>query len=340
MSTAENKFVSVVMSAYNASAYLREAIDSILGQTYSHFEFIIINDGSSDETESIIHSYTDKRIVYTKNETNLGLIASLNKGLKLAKGEFIARMDADDIALENRLSEQVRVFGNYPKAVIIGSDYYSLSKNKLSTHTNKDDSDYLKAVLMFSTCFCHPTVMMRNIFKKVDIEYRKEYVHAEDYKMWTDLVKQGEFHNVNQPLLKYRSHDSQIGAKYHEAQLLISARIRNEYLNELGFKLSNEEIRVLNIIGNNVFITSGVLLKRIEVVLLKLKSENERVNVFNVNSFNIFLNKFWTDSCGYTNLGLTAYKVYSKSQLSKLNRVSRNDKTKLLAKCMLRKFKG
>lgn len=328
------------MAAYNAEAFLAEAIDSIIAQTYAHFEFIIINDGSKDKTEQIILSYTDKRIKYIKNEINLGLIVSLNKGLENAKGDLIARMDADDVAMENRFSEQIKAFEKNPESVAIGSDYYVMSQKKLSTHTNKNDSDYLKAVLLFSPCFCHPSVMMRNIYKNSNLLYKKEYVHAEDYKLWTDLIGFGEFHNVNEPLLKYRSHSTQIGARHHAKQLEISGRIREEYLQKLGFNLTQEEIKTLHIIGNNVFINSAFTLKRIEWVLNRLLDENIRHKKFREESFKKFIHKFWMDSCGYTSLGLTAYKIYHKSSLSKLVKVQRNDRTKLLAKCVIRKFKG
>ena len=99
--------VSVLMAVYNGEKYLLEAIESILNQTYTNFEFLIINDGSTDSTEEIILSYSDQRIRYIKNEQNLKLIASLNKGLDLAKGKYIARMDADDISLPDRLEKQV-----------------------------------------------------------------------------------------------------------------------------------------------------------------------------------------------------------------------------------------
>src|SRR4051812_25511698 len=98
-----NPVVSVVMAAYNEEKYIRDAIESILSQTYTSFEFIIINDGSTDQTEKIILSYSDPRIRYLKNSENLKLIASLNKGLKVAKGKYIARMDADDISISTRL---------------------------------------------------------------------------------------------------------------------------------------------------------------------------------------------------------------------------------------------
>ena len=117
------------MSVFNGEAFLKQAIESILNQTFTDFEFIIINDGSNDNTLSIIQNYTDSRITLINNEINLGLITSLNKGVSLAKAPLIARMDADDIAFPDRLFNQYQYFQNNPNCNIIGGNYSIISKN-------------------------------------------------------------------------------------------------------------------------------------------------------------------------------------------------------------------
>ncbi len=332
--------VSVVMSVYNGSRYLHESIASILNQTFKDLEFIIINDGSTDDSEAIIKTFKDERIVYIPNEKNLGLIDSLNKGLVAAKGKYIARMDADDVSLPDRLALQVKEFENNPDAIVIGCDYFSLTGSKLKHIKNKNNSDYQKSVLLFSPCFCHPTVMMKNSFNERNVFYNKNYVHAEDYKLWTELSSFGSFLNVAQPLLKYRSHASQVSNQNNVAQLEISKKIREEYCHKLKFSLSPGQFETLNVIGNNVFIRSIEHLNDIENLLLHLKEENKKNKAFGENAFNIFLHKFWFDSCGYTNLGLAAYSKYSRSMLSKVTKVSLDKKSRLLTKCLLRKFRS
>ncbi|MBA2611421.1 MAG: glycosyltransferase family 2 protein [Bacteroidetes bacterium] len=331
--------VSVVMSVFNGAKYLHEAIESILSQTYTDLEFIIINDGSTDNSEEIIKSFKDERIIYIPNKTNIGLIDSLNNGLKTARGKYIARMDADDISVNNRIELQLKEFNENPAAIVVGSDYYLLSGSRLKHIKNRSNSDYQKAVLFFSPCFCHPTVMMKNIFREKNIFYNKEYVHAEDYKLWTELSLYGDFLSVKEPLLKYRSHVSQISSNNKQAQLEVSKRIRVEFCNKLKFTLSDEQLATLNIIGNNTFITSLEVLTDIENCLLHLKEQNVQYKIFGESAFKIFLHKFWFDSCGNTNLGLLAYGTYSKSNLSKLIKVSLDKKSKLLTKCLIRRFK-
>lgn len=331
--------VSVVMSVYNGEKYLHEAIDSVLNQTFADFEFIIINDGSSDKSLSIIQSYNDKRIVLIDNDGNKGLIFSLNKGLEIAKGKYVARMDADDICLPERFDLQVKQFENLPNAMIVGSDYYLLEGDKNTYIKNINDSGYQKAVLLFTPCFCHPTVMMKNVFKEKQVFYDKEFIHAEDYKLWTDLYAFGEYSNINKPLLKYRHHASQISNQKNESQLSISKRIRENYLDKLKFKLSEKQFDVLNTIGNNTFISSFDTLKNIEDCLLHLELQNSIHHSFNTQSFNRFLFKFWLDSCGNTNFGMSAYRFFFKSKIATYSNLSFTDKNIFLLKCLIRKFK-
>jgi glycosyltransferase involved in cell wall biosynthesis len=331
--------VSVVMSVYNSQSYLKEAIDSVLSQSYTNFEFIIINDGSTDNSLSIINSYNDKRIVFINNDCNKGLIYSLNKGLEIAKGEFIARMDSDDVSLPDRLRLQVQQFLSNPNAVIVGSDYFLLKGDNQKYIKNINDSDYQKAVLLFTPCFCHPTVMIKNIFKENNIQYNANFIHAEDYKLWTDLYSFGDFMNVKKPLLKYRHHSLQVSNLKNESQLNISSLIRELYLKQLNFSLSQKQFEILNYIGNNFFISSKQILNEIEECLLHLYNQNKTHQKFNDNSFKRFMFKFWLDSCGNTNLGLSAYFQFFKSSISSYCKLSFYNRMIFIAKCLIRKFK-
>lgn len=331
--------ISVILPIYNSQNYLKEAIESILSQTYKDFELILINDGSTDNSENIIHSFQDERIVYIKNPKNLGLIKSLNIGLGQAKGEYIARMDADDVSLPTRFEFQLKAFEQNKNAVLVSSDYYSLTGNDIKYIKNDGSSDYFKGILLFSTCFAHPTVMMRNIFKEKGLSYDENYLHTEDYKLWVDLVTHGEFCNVNKALLKYRTHSGQISAQNKQTQQQNSEAIRKLYLKSKGFTFSDEDILIHNTIGNNVFITSLELLSSIEKWLLELLRQNENLMAFNKTEFEKAIHKFWFDSCGFTNLGMEAYKLYSNSEISKKCPVSFADNMLLFGKCFVRKFR-
>lgn len=226
--------VTVLLSVYNGEKYLKTAIDSILSQSFKNFEFLIINDGSSDNTEGVIKSYSDSRISYIRNESNLKLIASLNKGLSLAKGKYIARMDADDISIEDRLEKQVSFLENNSEIGICGS-YIEVFGPGISTYTRKyplEDVDIRLEAIMRSP-FAHPTVMIRKkILDKYNLQYSKEYLLLEDYKLWTDLLNYTQGMNLPEVLLKYRSHLKSVTKRDKPSTQFFTRRnlIRQDYV--------------------------------------------------------------------------------------------------------------
>ena len=251
----------------------------------------------------------------------------------MAKGSYIARMDADDVCMPNRFAEQIAMFSLHPEAIAVGSDYFKLIGNKLKLVTNVNNSDYSKSLLMFSTCFCHPTVMLKN---KHELFYEAEFLHAEDYRLWTQLAKHGKFLNVNKPLLKYRYHSQQVSSKFKNIQLSTSAEIRKQYLYQLGFKVSCDELVTHNLIGDNTRITSISQLNSISQLLLSYVSQNAALKSLNDADFKFAMHKFWLDSCGNTSIGLIAYQMYFKSELSKYVYLTSKQKIILLAKCLWR----
>jgi len=240
----DTPLVTVLMPVYNGERYLREAIDSILNQTYSNFEFLIINDGSTDLSEDIIFSYNDLRIIYVKNEFNIQLIETLNKGLNIAKGEFIARMDADDISYSNRLEKQVHFLMNNQKVGLLGTAFEFINGEERISYY-QDDKD-LRLSLCFYNSFLHSSVMFRKeILSKYNFSFNKKYIHAEDYKLWTEFVCKSKVANLKDVLVKYRIHDNQISKIHEQVQKEISLTIQKEYFLSAGFSFSNDEFELL-----------------------------------------------------------------------------------------------
>ena len=182
MNAYSDILVSVVMPVYNGALYLREAIDSILSQTHSNLELIIINDGSTDDSERIIQSYTDERIVYLKNEVNSRICVTLNRGLDIAKGKYIARMDCDDISVLNRLEVQVEFMESHPEIGICGSNVIVFGRDFQREADMVQDSDLCTAGLIFNPCFAHPTVMwIKTIMEKYALRYDEYYCGCEGW---------------------------------------------------------------------------------------------------------------------------------------------------------------
>jgi len=202
-------FISIIMSVYNSERYLSVAIDSILNQTYKNFEFIIINDGSTDNTLSMLTKYKEKdnRIILINRE-NRGLTYSLNEGINIAKGEYIARMDADDIALPSRLKKQINLMEE-KQLDICGSHFFIMNKygKIVDCSIVPIERNSFLNYLCITTPFAHPSVMIRKSFMtQYQLYYGKsQYRSAEDYALWIEFWKVGaKFGNVDDFLLKYR----------------------------------------------------------------------------------------------------------------------------------------
>ncbi len=184
----DESLISVLMTVYNArSDELRQAIESILNQTYENFEFIIINDASTNDTEDVILSYKDNRIKYFKNEKNLHIIASANKGLDLCKGKYIARLDADDYSAPERLERQVEYMEEHPNIGGLGTSFKRLHTNE-EVHFPTEPEDVKLLTRYVMGCIRHSSSMMRrSVLLENNLKYDKNCIYAEDFKFWSDM---------------------------------------------------------------------------------------------------------------------------------------------------------
>lgn len=245
----EKGLVSVIMSNYNTpEEYLRASIESVLNQTYSNFEFIIIDDCSTDNSLEIIKSYADKRIVILRNEENLGITKSLNKGLRMAKGEFVARMDADDICLPERFEKQVDFLKNNVQVIVCGTGV-KLIGDWRGRHSNQficrklPERELLKIYLLFGNYpnIVHPSAMFNNkLLTKHNIKYDEQYPVAQDYKMWVTCCNYGECVNLKNTLLYYRVHGGAVSSAKTDRQYACSVKNMSEQLEKIGVELTKE----------------------------------------------------------------------------------------------------
>ncbi len=203
--------VSVIIPVYNANGFLAGAIESIQNQTYKNLEIIIIDDGSTDETPKILKSLTkkDKHIKILTNKKNLNIASSLNRGIKLAKGKYIARMDADDIALTNRIEKQIKFLQTHPDVVILGGQCKTIDINNIIIgHKFFPITDtQIRDALYYENPIQHPTVIFNtNLIPKNFSWYNSDLPPAEDYDLFFRLAKFGKLHNLNTVVLKYRQY--------------------------------------------------------------------------------------------------------------------------------------
>jgi len=203
--------VTVLMPAFNAGNYIGEAIDSILKQSYTDFELLIVNDGSTDNTAQIVSSFTDTRIIVINHQANYGIAAALNTGLSKAKANYIARFDADDICFPERLQKQVSFLDNYPDYVLAGCDAEYISESgehlfhfKCIGHTNEQ----ITQKIYFHCPIIHSSVMYRRDAVIKAGGYSLYAHNFEDYFLWIQLKQYGKFHNLPQQLMKVRFNPS------------------------------------------------------------------------------------------------------------------------------------
>lgn len=224
--------ISVILPAYNAQETIGEAIQSIINQTYTDWELLVINDGSTDNTKAVILSFTDPRIKYFENEGNKKLIYTLNRGLELANGKYIARMDADDIAEPERYSLQLAYMESHPECIVCGTYATTFGKkmrNRL-LKWHETDEDIRNNYLLLSPVI-HPTAFIRNdVLKRSGVKYDASYPDAEDYKFWLDLMDYGKFHNIPESLLNYRISPTQVTQDNNIVQIESTKRARNIFL--------------------------------------------------------------------------------------------------------------
>ncbi len=276
--------VTVLMSVYNGEAYLTQAIDSILWQTFTDFEFLIIDDCSTDSSAVILDDCAkqDPRIRVIKNEDNLGLTKSLNVGLREAKGEYIARMDSDDISLPNRLSLQVSFLDNNKDVGICGGNIRIFGElNHLYTYPY--DNATLKLNLLNRSPFAHPVVCMRtSCVKKHNLYYNEDFVTAQDYELWVQFSRVTRLANIPEVLLKYRLHNRNITKVKASEQQESSAKSKiAQYSYLLGRKLNNEETQL--VISD--FTAAIGLTNCIQFICLLISTNNSK-NYYDIKSFN------------------------------------------------------
>lgn len=227
--------VSIVMPVYNGEPYIQECMDSILQQTYQDFEVVIVDDCSADHSFEILREYErkDSRIRVLANSSH-DMIKALNYGMEQAKGEYIARMDIDDVMLPNRLEKQVEVMAENKDITVCASWLQTFGLVEQVGRGGQGCVQFPLFHLLRNNFIAHPTTMLKTSFLKMhNLKYR-EYPYAEDYKLWMDIaVCGGTFWIIPAVLLKYRISEHQVSSTKSGIQSTTANEIRNEILNFL-----------------------------------------------------------------------------------------------------------
>ena len=223
----QTPMVTCLLPVFNGEKYLRAAIDSVLAQTYADFELLIINDQSTDGTEAIVRSYTDPRIRLLNTPERMRLVPSLNYGIQIARGRYVARMDADDISHPERFRYQVELMERNPDLAVLGTDIVVFSDDpSRGRRPMAPPTEHWQIRFEFirNCCIYHPTVMLRKSVFADFPAYDPQFSMSEDYELWLRLTRKYRAANVNRALLFYRKHSGSVSQKQAEQMYANSAR--------------------------------------------------------------------------------------------------------------------
>jgi glycosyltransferase involved in cell wall biosynthesis len=325
--------ISVIMSVFSEpEEWLRESIDSILNQTFSNFEFIIINDNPTCQLNKCLlneYKHKDKRIIIINNDNNIGLTKSLNIGLHYAKGKYIARMDADDIAFPNRFKMQYSFMEANKNVIVCGTQISYFGKvNQRKADWLKINDEDLKNRLFIGSCIAHPSAFIRkSILDSTQTIYDTTFLQAQDNKLWSDIADYGEFYNIPEVLLKYRISEAQISVKQTDQQKKFAYLVRKQniekfiqslpinvnysYPEEVTYKDILELVELENLVFKNKKLVTPHLKKKFATLLLSYIIFIEEINFAQIVSL-YFSKSIFRKGSGFIELLRLVKRKYFK----------------------------
>jgi glycosyltransferase involved in cell wall biosynthesis len=272
--------VSVIMSVYNAEDTVQIAIDSILEQSFSDLEFIIVNDGSTDRTGEVLDAIDDKRVKVVANDTNLFLAASLNKAIKMAAGEYLVRMDSDDISKPHRIELQVEFMDNNPGIMISGTGITTFGGKQNRDYSHPQEPQHVKASLIFHSAIFHPTAIIRRDFMlENDLFYDENIRYAQDYDLWVRASRLGDLANMAEPLLFYKSAVNR-DANKQALQIQVVRDMWARQLGDLGLDPSPKQLILHEQASKTHPSADAELMQNLEDWLFEIAHANNTTNVY------------------------------------------------------------
>jgi glycosyltransferase involved in cell wall biosynthesis len=329
--------VTVLMPVFNGEKYLGQAIESILGQTFGDFEFLIVDDGSTDRSLEICRSYADPRIRLERNGANLGLITTLNRGIERAGGEFIARMDGDDISFPERLERQVRFLDENPGVGLCGTWYEKAFPDRTETVKPPAGDREIRFYLGFENVILHPSVMLRkSLLETHGLRYDEACRYAEDYEFWCRCARHTKLAIIPEALVRYRCHPDNTSNRFQAAQKAAADPVRLRQLQALGLEVSPEEADLHAALHRFEYAGGTEGLGRARDWLEKLVRFGARQQGVPERALCRFLSRYWYAACATcADRGWRAGRLFLSSPVGR--RAEWTWQWKLLLRCLLRK---
>ena len=305
--------VTILMPAYNCEKFIDQSIIAILNQTFKDFEFIIINDGSSDSTNEIIKKYDDKRIRFYENKVNSGIVKTLNWGLELSKGKYIVRTDADDIARTDLVSSLLEFMETHQDYIVCGGYMKLINSEKIFSYPN--DNDFLRVHTLTFCPFSHSTVILKkSILAEKNIKYEETFKDGEDHALWAALLPFGKFYNLNKITLDYRESSTQVTATnvYSKNRIETREKIFSFQAKEY-FELNNDQAYLYVKLIDQRKVISLEELNKVGQLIITILNYNKKKKLFKhaILKKLFFIKWHWLCFHSY-HLGKNVGKIYLK----------------------------
>ncbi len=326
--------LSVILPVYNGSAFLAEAIESVLNQTFRDFELLVIDDGSTDRTAEILASCRDPRLRVLRNETRRKLAGALNRGLDEACGTIVARMDADDLMRRDRLARQVAHMEAHPEIGCCGGWVQTFGDGKKRILKYPIGKEETKAFALFYAPFAHPTVAFRREwFERERLRYDGSFYPTEDYELWSRAIAAFPCGNLPRVLVDYRVHgNSMTGGEWSDMDVQ-TLRVHRRMLAHLGLEASEDEARIHRAASMGLLPAVPDSFEITEAWLMKLEVANGTCRAYGERELADMLNYVWFRMAMATvrALGGEGWKLYRRSRLSSMGPNARFRRWTLMA---------
>lgn len=335
--------VSVLIPCYNVEKYAEQAIRSIMDQTYKNLEIVVVNDCSTDSTSFILKrlSEEDKRIKVYENEQNLRLITTLNKGIGLCTGEYIARMDADDFSMPERIEKEVEFLEKHHDIDIVSTLFYTFKNDDLkqrSLHNNPTRPEELAAYMLFRSGLLHPASMFRRrVFSELGMKFESEYLHVEDYALWSKAIYKTKIANLPDPLVYYRVHENQVSSLNNRIQTENKKLVFKIHCEHLGLPQDPDFIDLYASVAECVpKEQTEEYIARCEKFMLDLIELNNNKTFCDAVYLKKMLALHWLRLCANSQRGFKVLKQLKRSTLYHKPSYSMQDMLILYFKCIFK----
>lgn len=330
--------ITVLMAVHNGGLFLRQAVESILGQSFHDFELLIVDDASSDDSARSLVGFKDGRIRLLNNKKQLGLSRSLNKGLEAARGKYVARMDHDDISASFRLKIQYDFMETHPKIDVLGSWAKTIGLGQEQTWRYPEKDEDIRSEFLFNSVLVHGSVMLRRVtFDRHQLRYDTKVTRAQDYELWTRAADKVSFANIPRVLIRYRIHPQQVGRTQAVEQQETADMVRGREIQGMGLRPTAKELKLHNNAAKWVFPKTRAGLQELETWFLKLLAQNRVIYSYKTESLKRSIEHRWWAACrANILLGIEAWNIYRRSSLSTQGQRSAFEKAVFSGKALLR----